>query len=117
MSTWLGPNPTITLTSGGSGYCNATVIGTPGISVGAAFGEIKYNEQFKCFELYDGSRWHPISALPTTVKNYIEQIKIAVIDHINKEHTDNITITDALDTWSKACDQLQVIIALAGKNK
>ena len=103
------------LTNSGSRYTNNTTINVGPVS--PAMGAIRYNSTISSFELYDGTYWQPVLATAAVIKDFLEQAKTSVTEHINKEHAGNVTINDALATWLEACDKFKVIIAIAGKSK
>jgi predicted aminopeptidase len=107
-------NNIVTMTNPGSGYINTSATQSQNPTIG----ELRYSVTNANFEVYNGFGWIPRPVVDSSVaEDVISQIKKKVIDHIRIYHTDNSTIYDALDTWIEACEKLQVVIALAGKNK
>ena len=94
-----------------------SVVNTSKMNISPAMGAIRFNTTISSFELYDGTYWQPALATQHVIKDFLEQAKTGVIEHINKEHAGNVTINDALETWLEACDKFKVIIAIAGKSK
>jgi len=110
-------NPTITLTSSGSGYTTSSPTLSPVVNI--PIGALRTNATRGLVEVWDGKSWTLVTDRYESkyIRGYIEKAESEVRSYVNTHASDNITINDALSEWIGACERFKVIVTLAEHSK